>query len=100
MAKKFQPKIVTANDLLGGEVVYFTPNGEWSGNFNEALVATNADMADEVLAAANLHTHKIVGAYVTNARINEYGLPEPDHYREIFRSRGPSNYFHGKQAQV
>jgi len=26
------------------------------------------------------------------------GRPEPVHFREVFRTRGPSNYFHGKQA--
>ena len=26
--------------------------------------------------------------------------PEPAHFREAFRTRGPSNYPHGKQAET
>ena len=26
--------------------------------------------------------------------------PEPTHFREVFRTRGPSNYFLGKQAEL
>jgi hypothetical protein len=26
--------------------------------------------------------------------------PEPTHFREAFRTRGPSNYAHGKQADL
>jgi hypothetical protein len=26
--------------------------------------------------------------------------PEPVHFREAFRTRGPSNYRHGKQADL
>ena len=28
------------------------------------------------------------------------GRPEPTHFREAFRRRGPSNYFHGIQAEL
>jgi len=38
-----------------------------------------------------------VGAYLADARPGPQG-PEPVHFREVFRSRGPSNRFHGKQA--
>jgi hypothetical protein len=38
----------------------------------------------------------VVGAYLADARGALNG-PEPVHFRESFRARGPSNYAHGKQ---
>jgi hypothetical protein len=39
----------------------------------------------------------VVGAYLADAKAGPNG-PEPTHFREAFRTRGPSNYNHGKQA--
>ena len=41
----------------------------------------------------------MVGAYLADARAGEEG-PEPTHFREAFRTRGPSNYAHGKQVEA
>ena len=38
------------------------------------------------------------GAYLVDAKPGPNG-PEPTHFRETFRTRGPSNYAHGKQAE-
>ena len=38
----------------------------------------------------------MVGVYLADARLGPNG-PEPIHFREAFRTRGPSNYAHGKQ---
>ena len=40
-----------------------------------------------------------VGAYLADAKAGPDG-PEPTHFREVFRTRGPSNYPHGKQAEL
>ena len=40
---------------------------------------------------------EVVGPYLADARMGPDG-PEPVHFREAFRTRGPSNRFHGKQA--
>jgi hypothetical protein len=37
-----------------------------------------------------------VGAYL--AEVSNDTAVTPRHYREDFRHKGPSNYFHGKQA--
>ena len=64
MARKFTPKVITANHLLDGDVIYLTKDGNWSRN-------------------------------------HAAGKPIPIHFREEFRSRGPSNYpDHGKQAEL
>ena len=100
MAKKFSSKIVTANDLLDGEVIYFTSANSWSVRFQDAVVANNEEQAGKFLQAANGQSDRVVGAYLTGVHTNDQGKPQPAHFREAFRSRGPSNYFHGKQAEV
>ena len=59
---------------------------------------------DEAHAAIRLieaHSQRavVVGAYLADARPGAAG-PEPVHFREVFRTRGPSNYAHGKQAGI
>lgn len=98
MAKQFIPKIVTANDLLEGDVIYFTAEHGWSREHREAVIATSQVEASQLLGTAALQVDKIVGVYLADVKITEDGLPVPVHFREAFRTRGPSNYFHGKQA--
>lgn len=98
MARQFSPQIVTANRLLEGDAVYFTGDGNWSPTHGDAQVARNAEEAEALLAAAARQQHLVVGPYLAEVTIGEDGRPQPAHFREAFRTRGPSNYFHGKQA--
>lgn len=100
MSRKFLPKIVTANDLLEGDSVYFTPEFAWTGKPDGAIVATTEEQAEDYLAIANKQSGTIVGAYLVDVQVDIEGQPSPIHFREKFRTRGPSNYFHGKQAEV
>lgn len=99
MSRPFTPKVVTANDLRLGDVVYLTQSGQWSRLHGEAaLYAAQAD-AEAALARAAAQTLVVVGAYLADAKAGPFG-PEPVHFREIFRTRGPSNYAHGKQVDL
>ncbi|MCB1480441.1 MAG: DUF2849 domain-containing protein [Rhodobiaceae bacterium] len=98
MARVFAPKIATANDLLEGDVVYFTANGVWSRLHGDAKVAHSPEEADTLLKAAEAFPLQVVGVYLADVALSESGAPQPVHFRETFRTRGPSNYFHGKQA--
>lgn len=101
MARKFTPKVVTANHLLDGDVIYLTKDGEWSRNHTAAHLLTKEDDANQWLAKAETQANFLVGAYLADAVLNEAGNPAPVHFREEFRSRGPSNYpDHGKQAEL
>ena len=100
MARSFVPKVVTANHLLEGDVVYFTPESAWAEKLEDAAVYQSAEEAEHALATAALQAHLIVGAYLADVDLDEAGKPRPTHFREAFRTRGPSNYFHGKQAEV
>ncbi|MEO1198269.1 MAG: DUF2849 domain-containing protein [Pseudomonadota bacterium] len=99
MARAFKPKIATANDLLEGDVVYFTQEGTWSRRHSDAEVAQTESAAALLLARAQGHPLKVVGPYLADVTLAGDGTPEPAHFREAFRTRGPSNYFHGKQAE-
>lgn len=98
MARKFTPKIVTANDLFEGDVIYLTGEGGWSRNHCDAKPAENEEQANALLGQAQKQAGRIVGPYLADIVLDEAGRPKPAHFREAFRSRGPSNYFHGKQA--
>ena len=98
MAKQFTPKIVTANDLFEGDVIYLTGEGGWSRDHRDALPLNSQDEADELLGVAQKQAARAVGPYLADVALDEHGKPYPAHFREAFRSRGPSNYFHGKQA--
>ncbi|MBY6054921.1 DUF2849 domain-containing protein [Leisingera daeponensis] len=96
MARAFTPKVITANDLLEGDVIYFTADGSWTRNLSEAELITDEAEAQLRLIEAEKQNIKIVGAYLADAKAGPNG-PEPTHFREEFRRTGPSNYFHGKQ---
>ena len=101
MARAFVPKIVTANDLLEGDVVYWTKNGTWSRLHGDAELYEDEKAANEALTQAASQVDIIVGAYLADAKYSEDGVPVPVHFREAFRTRGPSNYpNHGKQAEL
>ena len=97
MPKQFTPKIVTANDLLKGDVVYQTERG-WTRRFKNAEVLTDeADAALRLIDASQ--SDEVVGVYLADVTVRD-GVPEPTHFREVFRNRGPSNYAHGKQVEL
>lgn len=101
MAKAFTPKVVTANHLLEGDVIYMTPAGDWTRSHSEAELLEDEDRANAALAKAQAQPLKIVGAYLADATQGDDGKPVPVHFREAFRTRGPSNYpEHGKQAEL
>ena len=96
MPRAYTPKIVTANDLLEGDVIYLTADDRWSRHMAEAELITDEAHAQLRLLDAERQSDRVVGAYLADAKPGPSG-PEPTHFREAFRRRGPSNYRHGKQ---
>jgi len=99
MSRPFTPKVVTANDLLDGDNVWLTADDRWSGAIRDAELIVDASQAQLRLLFADSQQHEIVGAYLADATPGPDG-PAPVHFREQFRTRGPSNYAHGKQAEA
>ena len=98
------PAILLANDLLDGDVVFAVADAAgplaWTRDPALALVAADDAAADrlEAFAATELRGNKVVDAYLVDVAI-ESGSPVPRHFRERFKTLGPSNRPDlGKQA--
>ncbi|WP_299702944.1 DUF2849 domain-containing protein [uncultured Tateyamaria sp.] len=98
MPKAFTPKVVTANHLLAGDVIYQTADG-WTRKLEQAEVLTDEADADLRLIEASQQVDEVVGAYLADVAVED-GVPVPSHFRETFRATGPSNYAHGKQVEL
>ncbi|HBD89424.1 MAG TPA: DUF2849 domain-containing protein [Gemmobacter sp.] len=96
---RFTPKVVTANALLEGDVIYLTADDCWTRLHHEAELIEDEAHAQLRLVHAMAQKSVAVGAYLADAKAGPDG-PEPTHFREVFRTRGPSNYPHGKQAEL
>lgn len=98
MSRGFTPKVVTANDLLIGDVIYLTADDRWTRQHAEAELIEDEAHAQMRLLHAHAQKRIAVGPYLADAKHGSQG-PEPTHFREAFRTRGPSNYTHGKQVE-
>ena len=99
MARTFRPCVLTANDLLDGDVVYLALDGAWTRRSADARLFDDEEEANRSLAMAEAQENAIVGPYLAVAASGGHLGPEPVHIREVLRATGPSNYCHGKQAE-
>ena len=99
MSRVFTPKVLTANTLLAGDVVYLAEDDTWTPDMSRAVLLEDQADADLRLIEASQQSATLVGAYLADAKPGPNG-PEPVHFREDFRRTGPSNYPHGKQADL
>lgn len=84
------PRIITANHLAAGDVVFLAENG-WTPLVDRALVAED-DPALAVLEARAKEAEAaniVVGAYAVEVR-REGPRIVPLHYREVMRTQGPT----------
>ncbi|MDU9003459.1 DUF2849 domain-containing protein [Sedimentitalea todarodis] len=96
MPREFTPKVVTASDLLEGDVIYMTATDGWSRDLADAEIITDEAHSQLRLLNAERQPDRVVGAYLADMLPAAAG-PQPTHFREEFRRTGPSNYAHGKQ---
>ncbi len=82
--------IVSANDLLIGDVVYFTAAEGWTRDLREAALAETETQAEALLARAALQQNRVVDPYLAEVALDG-AAPRPLHFREAFRTRGPSH---------
>ena len=88
MPKPFQTVVLTANDLVGGQSVFLTPEG-WSGSISGAMTAVTPEQAEELSALGTRFVveNRIVGPYLVEVSI-ETGAPVPLSRREQIRASG------------
>ncbi|EIE52658.1 sulfite reductase [Salipiger aestuarii] len=96
MPKAFTPKVITANALVEGDVVYLAADDSWVRALRDAEVFTDEAVAQVRLLDAQSRPAEVVGVYLADVAPSPDG-PQPVHFREAFRARGPSNHAHGKQ---
>lgn len=99
MARPFTPKVLTANRLLQGDVVYLSVDGQWVEHHKDAKLFEDEGAAKAALQIAQGQADILVGVYLADATLCN-GQPTPRHFRERFRAKGPSNYAHGKQEEL
>lgn len=93
-------KVVTANRLRDGDVVYLRGDGSWSDWLEEATVARDGDEEARLLALAEqgVSERLVVAPYAFKVT-EENGRPRPIGQRETLRAKGPSVHpAFGKQA--
>ncbi len=92
-------QVITANALVEGDVVYLAHGGGWARSLSQAEVFADPASAESKLSAALARSGEVVGVYLMDVA-TDTGVPTPKHFREAFRQTGPSNKFHGKQADA
>ena len=97
MSRARHPQVVSANDLLEGDAVWLGRDGGWVRDIRAAEIILDDDRAGAALKSAEAQADRVVGAFLAEVHPDPDG-PRPVHFREAFRTRGPSNYPHGKQA--
>lgn len=83
-------KIITANHLVVGDVVFLAEDG-WTPVVDRAVVADDDTALQQLLARAAEaeEANIVVGAYAVDVR-RDGGRVVPLHYREVMRTRGPT----------
>jgi Protein of unknown function (DUF2849) len=95
------PAILLGNDLLDGDVVFRTASG-WTRDPKLALIAEDCATADwlEAEGRAAFEARQVVDVYLVDIALDAEGVPVPKHFRERFKTRGPSHRPDlGKQAE-
>jgi hypothetical protein len=92
-------KILTANYLLSGKVIYLNSEKKWIENSANAAVFDNQEDADNALTFADTQINKLQSAYLIDVLLTPNGKPKPESNQELIRATGPTNYFHGKQIE-
>lgn len=89
---------VSGQDLLTGEVCYLTAHGWVSKLISARIFDDQADLISTIGAIQVRDPSVLFPAKLKVSRGAD-GAVQPVHFREVFRATGPSNRFHGKQAE-
>lgn len=84
---RHSPRVVTANLLRTGDVVYLAANGGWVRNLRNAAIAADAAQLSELesLARAAVERSEVVSVYAFDVDTTK-GHPAPVSVRERIRA--------------
>ena len=94
-------KVLTANRLRDGEVVFLTRSGQWSERIDDAVAGARAQAAAalELRGEEAVRANLVTGAYLFDAERRD-GRVRALHIRERIRTLGPTVRLDlGKQAE-
>jgi len=95
-------KVITANRLLNGDVVWLAEGGAWVERVTLARIFDGKEAVADGLAegAAAEKNQEVVGVYEMDVTVEE-GVIIPVRLREKIRAAGPTTHLQfGKQAQA
>ena len=95
-SNKFSSVVVSANDLLTGDVVFLTNKSTWTTNIQEALIIKKKAESYRWLLEARFQRSRVVGPYLVELETDK-NVISFSAFKERLRYYGPSNYFHGKR---
>jgi hypothetical protein len=87
--KSNNAQIISANDLLEGDVVYLTAAGGWTRVLSDADLIEDKERAAVLLAGAKAQSGKVIDPYLLDVTTGPSGV-RPAHIRERLRDSGPS----------
>ncbi|MEO1657915.1 MAG: DUF2849 domain-containing protein [Pseudomonadota bacterium] len=91
-------KVITANHLFSGEVIYWTADGSWTEDLLSAVIL-EGDTALEALQAATADEARAVGPYLMDVEA-DHAPSGRGRLREEIRDAGPTIHPQfGRQAQ-
>jgi hypothetical protein len=84
-------KVVTANRLIDGVVIFVAPGPVWVTDIAEAETFDDGPALEAALAfgAAEVAARQIVDPYAIDVAVDD-GKPVPERLRELIRARGPT----------
>ena len=93
-------KVIMANDLLSGDVIFLSRDSRtWTQFLDQAWASNSEQLVEQMLIDAQ-NSHTIIGAEAIEVEEDDYGLSLPV-FREHLRSQGPSVRTDlGKQAEL
>jgi hypothetical protein len=94
MSKKNAPKVLTANQLLGGYSVFWADGG-WRADLRGAAIARTPDEEAALLehGKASENANEVVGVYLVEVELDANAQPYPTHYREKMRVRARPSFW-------
>ncbi len=102
-AKAGPAKIITANRLGDGLVVFLDADGNWPLEIASARVLQDGPDFDGALiyAKAQHDARIIVEPYAVDVEVSAEGVPAPVRLREKIRAEGPTvDYGHAERARL
>ncbi|RMF41637.1 MAG: DUF2849 domain-containing protein [Alphaproteobacteria bacterium] len=95
MARAQHPVILTAQDLIEGDAVWWTGTG-WSRNLAHALVYNDPAAADAAEARLAAEESRVVGVY--RVEVDPAPVPRPILRREAIRADGRPSFAYRPQG--